>query len=41
MSFCQVFSDDILGSLYKMRIRGSDQLKTVLAIHEQDIEQHN
>ena len=29
-----------MGSLYKMRIRGSDQIKPVLAIHEQDIEQH-
>ena len=30
-------SDDILESLYKLRIRESDQLKTVLALHEQDI----
>ena len=41
MSFHQVLSVDILGSLYKMRIHGSDQLKTVLATHEQDIEQDN
>ena len=39
MSIHQVFSDDILGSLNKMCIRGSDQLKTVLAIHEQGIAQ--
>ena len=34
--------DDTLAGLYKMRIRGSDQLKTVLVcVYEQDVEQHN
>ena len=32
---------DILESLYKTRIRASDQLKTVLALYEQEIEQHH
>ena len=41
MSFHQVLSDDILESLQKMCIRGSDQPKTVLVTHEQDIEQPN
>ena len=31
--------DDVLESLYKMRIRDSELLKTVLAPYDQDIEQ--
>ena len=41
LSIQRVPSDDILESLYKMRILGFDQLKTVLALYEQYIEQHN
>ena len=41
VSIQQVPSDDILESLKKMRERKSDQLKTVLALYEQEIEQHN
>ena len=33
-SCCQSGTDDMLESLYKMRIRGSDQLKTVQALYE-------
>ena len=32
-------SDDVLESLYKLRIRGSDQLKTVLELYEREIHQ--
>ena len=32
-------SDDILESLYKLRIRESDQLKTVLELYEMEIHQ--
>ena len=32
-------SDDFLKSLYKLRIRGSDQLKTVLGLYEMEIHQ--
>ena len=32
-------SDDILESLYKLRIRESDQLKTVLELHDMEIHQ--
>ena len=32
-------NDCILGSLYKMRIRESDKLQTVLAVYEQEINQ--
>ena len=32
-------SDDILGSLYKLRIRESDQLKTVLELYDMEIHQ--
>ena len=32
-------SDDILGSLYKLRIRESAQLKTVLELHDMEIHQ--
>ena len=31
--------DDILESLYKLRIRGSDQLKTVLELYDMEIHQ--
>ena len=37
----QVPSDDFLESLYQMRIRGSDQFKTVLTLYKQEIGQHN
>ena len=30
-------SDDVLESLYKLRIRESDQLKTVLELHDMEI----
>ena len=30
-------SDDILDSLYKLRIRESDQLKTVLELYDMEI----
>ena len=39
LSTHEVPSGSILESLYKMRIRESDPLKTLLAIFEQDIEQ--
>ena len=39
LSIRQVPSDDILGSLFMIRIRGSDQLKTGLALYEQEFEQ--
>ena len=32
-------SDDFLGSLYKLRIRESDQLKTVLELYDKKIHQ--
>ena len=32
-------SDDVLESLYKLRIRESDQLKTVLELYEMEIHQ--
>ena len=41
LSISGVPSDDILESLYRMRIRESDQLKNVLALHEQEMEQHH
>ena len=41
LSVRQVPSDEILESLCKMWVRESDQLKTVLALYEQDIEQNN
>ena len=37
LSISQVPTDEILESLYKMRIRESDQLQTVLATYEQEI----
>ena len=40
LSTKEVPSDDILESLYKMRIRKSDQVKTVLAMHEPEINQN-
>ena len=40
LSIREVPSDDILESVYKIRTRESDQLKTVLAPHAQEIEQH-
>ena len=36
----EVPNDKILESLYKMRTRVSDQLQTVLAMYEQEINQH-
>ena len=40
LSIKEAPSDDILESLCKMRIRMSDQPKTVCALYEQEIEQH-
>ena len=34
LSMTKVPSDDILESLYKLRIRESEQLKTILEIHQ-------
>ena len=39
LSMSNVPSDDILESLYKLRIRESDHLKTVLESHDMDIHQ--
>ena len=41
LSTPEVPSGSILEGLYKMRIRESDQLKTVLALYEQASEQKN
>ena len=35
----EVPNDSILGSLFQMRIRESDQLKTVLAMYDEEINQ--
>ena len=35
----QIPSDDILASLYKLRIRESDHLKTVLELYDMEIHQ--
>ena len=39
LSSSEVPNDKILESLYKMRILESDQLKTALAMHEQEVNQ--
>ena len=39
LSITQIPSDDILESLYKLRIRESDQLKTVLELYNMEIHQ--
>ena len=39
LSMSKTPSDDILESLYKLRIRGSDQLKTVLELYDMEIHQ--
>ena len=39
LSISKVPNDKILESLYKIRIRESDQLKTVLTMYEQEIDQ--
>ena len=39
LSMSKVPSDDVLVSLYKLRIRVSDQLKTVLELHDVEIHQ--
>ena len=39
LSVSKIPSDDILESLYKLRIRESEQLKTVLELYEMDIHQ--
>ena len=41
LSIQQAPSDEMLGSLCEMRIRGSDQLKTRLTLYEQEFEQTN
>ena len=39
LSMSQIPSDGILESLYKLRIRGSAQLKTVLELYDMEIHQ--
>ena len=39
LSMTKIPSDDILESLYTLRIRESDQLKTVLEMYDMDIHQ--
>ena len=39
LSVTKIPSDDILESLYKLRIRESDQLKTVLELYDMEIHQ--
>ena len=39
LSMSKTLSDDILESLYKLRIRESDQLKTVLELYDLEIHQ--
>ena len=39
LSMSTIPSDEILGSLYKLRIRESDQLKTVLELYDMEIHQ--
>ena len=39
LSIKEMHEDNVLGSLYKMRIRHSEQVETVLAPYDEDIEQ--
>ena len=39
LSMTKISSDEILESLYKLRIRASDQLKTVLELYDMEINQ--
>ena len=39
-STCYVPNDKILESLYKMRMRESDQLQTIMALYEQELTQN-
>ena len=39
LSMIKIPSDDVLESLYKLRIRESDQLKTVLELYDMEIHQ--
>ena len=39
LSMTKIPTDDVLESLYKMRIRESDQLKTVLELYDMEIHQ--
>ena len=39
LSMTKIPSDDILESLYKLRIRESDQLKTVFELYDMEIHQ--
>ena len=39
LSVSKIPSDDVLESLYKLRIRESEQLKTVLELYEMEIHQ--
>ena len=41
LSMTKIPHDDILEGLYKLRIRGSEKLKTVLELYEQDIRNKN
>ena len=37
LSMMKIPSDDVLGSVYKLRVRGSDQLKTVSELYDMEI----
>ena len=39
LSMSEIPSDDVLGSLYKLRIRESEQLKTAIQLYEMEIHQ--
>ena len=39
LSMTKIPLDDVLESLYKLRIRESDQLKTVLALYDMELHQ--
>ena len=41
LSMKEMPQDNVLGSLYKMRRRDSEQLKTILALYDQDIQQRD
>ena len=41
LSMTQISSDDILEGLYKLRIRESEKLKTVLELYNMEIHQKN
>ena len=39
LSMTKIPSDDILGGLYKLRIRESEKLKTILELYNMEIDQ--